>query len=612
MCIYSSIFVWLEAFGLVYEDRIKKIRFVNMIEVIKKLRILLSRREKKFLILLFFASIFVSFLETFSISLVMVFSSIATNFGLIQSNKYYNYLYNLFGSNSPANFVMLFGFLLVIFYFFRAFVVTAFTYAMNRFSQGRNRHFAIRFFENYLNFKYQEFTSKNSSKISKVILGDTGDLTAVLDSILQISSESLSVIFIYVTLLFVNWKMTVVLSFLLSIKVFFIISFFSSRLKNAGKERHLLNIAVSRTYTESFWNFKLIKLFSTQDIILKKFNKASSDLVKANTLNAVLQSAPRLILETMGFSILIAAIVYVVYMYNNATGVIPTISMYAFAFYRFLPSLNKIIASYNRISFLKPTLDSIQEYLGYELEYLGDKKINFDKKILLKNLAFEYDSKNQILNDVNIEIKKGERTAFVGESGAGKSTIVDILMGLYKPTKGQIFIDDQLLTNKNIRAWRGKIGYIPQQIYLFDGTVAQNVILGRDYYEQKVVESLKKANIYDFLKLKDGIDTKVGEGGILLSGGQKQRIAIARALYSDPEVLILDEATSALDHGTESKIMDEIYNLNKDKTLIIIAHRLSTIARCDKIYKIDNGKVSLVDDISSLYIIENKINEVQV
>ncbi len=572
-----------------------------MFEVIKKLSSLLSSRDKKLLIPLFFASIFVSFLETFSISLIMVFASVATNFGLVHSNKYYSYLYRFFGSSSPVNFVVLFGLLLILFYFFRAIVISAHSYVMSRFSQGRYRHFAIRFFQNYLNFQYKDITSNNSSKLNKVILGDSAELTQILDAVLQIFSESLNVTFIYCALMFVNLKMTLVLTFLLSVKVFFLIKTFTPRLKIAGKKRYELNIAISRSFTEAFWNFKLIKLFATQKVVLNKFNRAASDLVKANTLNAVLQTAPRLILETLGFSILIFIMVYVVYMYQNASNVIPTVSMYAFAFYRFLPSLNKIIASYNRINFLKHSLDSIQEYLGYELESLGNKKINFNKNILLNNLSFEYNQKNKILGNVNIKIKKGERTAFVGESGAGKSTIVDIIMGLYKPTNGQIFIDGKAITNKNVRSWRTKIGYIPQQVYLFDGTVAQNVILGRDYNEKKIIEVLRKANIYDFLVTKDGINTTVGEGGIRFSGGQKQRIAIARALYSDPEVLVLDEATSALDTKTEENIMNEIYSLNKDKTLIVIAHRLSTVERCDTIYKIDSGKVYKVENLYNLY-----------
>ncbi|MBU4269317.1 ABC transporter ATP-binding protein [Candidatus Dependentiae bacterium] len=573
-----------------------------MIETIKKLNYLLSKREKRFLILLFFISVFVAFLETFSISLVMVFASIATNFNIVYSNKYYNFLYNILHCNSVPQFIVIFGLALIIFYFLRAIIITIFTYAMNRFSQGRFRHFAIRFFQNYLNFAYKEFTTKNSSKIDKVIFSNTNDLVGILDAILQIMSEFLNVLLIYTALLFVHLKMTIVLSFLLLGKVFLIAKLFSKKLKNSGKKRQGFLVEISKTYTESFWNFKLIKLFFTQDKVLNRFNKACSKLVTANTFNAVLQNTPRLILETIGFSTLIAVIVYVVYMYHNATAIIPVISMYAFAFYRFLPSINKILSSYNRVIFLKSSLDSVNEYLGYEQEDLGDEKVSFKCSIVLKDLSFEYDSKTKVLGSVNIKIEKGQRTAFVGESGAGKSTIADVIMGLYRPTTGDIFIDDHKLDKTNIKSWRQKIGYIPQQIYLFDGTVADNVVFGRNFNKEKIVDVLKKSNIYNFLLTKDEIYTKVGDGGILLSGGQKQRIAIARALYSDPELLVLDEATSALDNQTEENIMNEIYSLNFDKTLIVIAHRLSTVERCDKIYKIDNGNVYLVEDLAQLYI----------
>jgi ABC-type multidrug transport system fused ATPase/permease subunit len=181
----------------------------------------------------------------------------------------------------------------------------------------------------------------------------------------------------------------------------------------------------------------------------------------------------------------------------------------------------------------------------------------------------------------------------VGPSGAGKSTLADIIMGILHLSDGQILIDGQKLTYNNLRDWRSKIGYIPQQIYLFDGTVAENVVFGREYDEQKLVYALKKSNIYDFLMAQDGLKSRVGEAGIKLSGGQKQRIAIARALYGDPEILVLDEATSALDSKTEDLIMNEIYKINEDKTLIVIAHRLTTIEKCDIVYKVVDGKILL-------------------
>ncbi|MBD3231363.1 ATP-binding cassette domain-containing protein [Candidatus Dependentiae bacterium] len=565
--------------------------------LIGRLNLLLTKREKKIILLLLLASIFVSFLETFSISLIMLFAAVATNLDSIFKNKYASYVYNFFNFSSTSQFVIYFGFSLILFYFFRGFIISLFNYSMSRFSQGRFKRLSYKFLEYCLNFKYKNLTSNNSSKISTVIFGSSGQVSQIVLALLTISAESLTVGFIYLTLLWVNWKMTCVLTFLLSIKVLFIVKTFSGRLSIAGKKSHELNIKMARVFSESFWNFKLIKILSNEKLILNRFDNVTSKLMKANTLNVMLQNSPRIILETMGFSLLIAVIIYVLYWQNNIQNIIPIISMYAFAFYRFLPSINKILSEYNKIVFVKHALNHIQEYLTFELENQGNENINFQKVIKFQNLSFNYDEKNNILRNINLKIRKGERTAFVGESGAGKSTIVDIIMGFYQPISGSIFIDKTELTEKNLKSWRSKIGYIPQQIYLFDGTVAENVVFGRKYDEEKIIEVLKQANIYNFLQTQDGIHSKVGEGGVKFSGGQRQRIAIARALYSDPEILILDEATSALDHETESKIMDEIYNLNRDKTLIIVAHRLTTIQRCEAIYKIESGDIKIVDNV---------------
>jgi ATP-binding cassette subfamily B protein/ATP-binding cassette subfamily C protein len=198
---------------------------------------------------------------------------------------------------------------------------------------------------------------------------------------------------------------------------------------------------------------------------------------------------------------------------------------------------------------------------------------------------------SDVIKDVFLEIKKGEKIAFTGESGSGKTTMVDIIIGIYRPMKGQLLVDDVVIDNSNIRSWRSKIGYIPQDIYLFDGTVAENVTFGSEYDDKRIVEVLEKAKMWSFLETKEGIKTLVGEGGIQFSGGQKQRVGIARALYNDPEVLVLDEATSSLDDETESQIMDEIYDVSGSKTLIIIAHRLSTVERCDRRIQLDNGMI---------------------
>jgi ATP-binding cassette subfamily B protein/ATP-binding cassette subfamily C protein len=233
----------------------------------------------------------------------------------------------------------------------------------------------------------------------------------------------------------------------------------------------------------------------------------------------------------------------------------------------------------------------IYDDLNLETDTEGCTPVAFTKSIRGEGLWFRYIKGGDVIKDISLEITRGEKIAFVGESGSGKTTLVDLLIGIYRPVQGQLYIDDVLIDHSNIRSWRNKIGYIPQSIYLFDGTVAENVVFGSDFDETNVIQALKKAKIMDFLETKDGINTRVGEGGIQLSGGQKQRIGIARALYNDPDVLVLDEATSSLDDETEAQIMDEIYDVSGHKTLIIIAHRLSTVERCDRRIVLNNGTV---------------------
>jgi ABC-type bacteriocin/lantibiotic exporter with double-glycine peptidase domain len=259
--------------------------------------------------------------------------------------------------------------------------------------------------------------------------------------------------------------------------------------------------------------------------------------------------------------------------------------------YRILPSITKMINNVSQIAYCQNSLDVVYENLYQPIEEYNDFPINFKESIRIKNISFSYLSGSNVLENISLEIKKGGKIAFTGESGSGKSTLVDIITGINQPNSGTVYIDESPLTENNIRSWRKKIGYIPQTIYLFDGTVAENVSFGSDSNDEEIIKALKMAKIWDFLLTKEGLKTVVGEGGIQLSGGQKQRIGIARALYCNPEVIVLDEATSALDNETESKIMDEIYQVSEDKTLIVISHRLSTVERCEKVITMNGGRI---------------------
>ena len=338
----------------------------------------------------------------------------------------------------------------------------------------------------------------------------------------------------------------------------------------------------------------MLKFIQNEDQIYNNFSKLSHELSKVHVMNGIMSNIYRPLLETIGFSILILVVVYMLYAYENSDVVLPIVSMYALALYRMLPAINRILAAYNMIMFLTNSFDVIYKELSNVPLVEGDENIAFNVKIELKHVNFEYIEGKKIFEDVNLTIMKGDKVAFVGSSGSGKSTLVDIITGLYVPLYGSILVDDIELNYKNVRSFRSRIGYIPQAIYLFDGTVGENVSFGYEYNEEKVVEALKKAKIYNFLLTKKGVNTKVGDGGIQLSGGQKQRIGIARALYNEPDIIVLDEATSALDVDTESKIMDEIYKIGENKTLLIVAHRISTIRKCNKKLELCDGKLRLL------------------
>ena len=561
--------------------------------MIKKLRYLLTKRDKQFLLFLLLFSIVISIIETAGISVIMPFIQVASDFSVIESNKYFNAIYKFFSFDSHVEFVVTFGIVLIVFYIFRSAINLFYFYLLSRFSKGRYHLLAYRLFENYLGLSYKDFINRNSSELNKAIINEAQNLTTLISAILFMMSEIFIVFLIYAMMLYVNWKITLLLTIILGGNALFLMKVISPRIKQAGIDREAVQKKFFEIINSSFGNFKIMKLKSNNDKVLEEFAQSSYGFAKSNIINETYSHFPRLFLEAVGFSIVAFVVTYLVYKYQtDISGTMALISMFVLGLYRLMPSANRILTSYNQIQFTRKSLDIVHEDIMYDSEDLGDEEVEFKEKIELKGIYFEYVESRPIFKYLNLTIKKGEKIAFVGESGSGKSTLVDIIIGLYKPLEGKIFVDDIALTNKNIKNWRKKVGYIPQGVYLFDGTVAENVAFGSTIDMQRVKEVLKQANILDFLEThQKGIDTVVGEGGIKLSGGQKQRIAIARALYDNPEILVLDEATSALDNETEAKIMEEIYKISENKTLLIIAHRLSTIEGCDRVLKIKEGKI---------------------
>lgn len=556
-----------------------------MRKVFQKLNEMLSKRDKIFLLFMLVFSLLISIIETLGISLIMPFISIASNFSLITQNKYMNKLYLHLGAPSLVRFTLYFGFTIIVFYIFRCIANLLYMYYLGKFSQGRYHVLASKLFSNYMRLPYVEFVKHNSALISKNIISEASNLTSIIYSVMLIFSELFIVVIMYAILLIFKWKITLALTIFVLIAFFFGMKYHSKLILVFGERRNYFQDHFYKIIIESISNIKMIKMLGSEREIINNFESASFGYTRANITGIFLNNSQKPLLELIGLLLLISVVMFVVFHYRNPGIVIPIVSIYALAFLRFMPSFNRIVTNFGLILFYKNSLDLVYSDYFLEVENLGNCKIEFNDSIELRNVSFAFDGHN-IINNLSYKILKGQRVAFIGRSGAGKSTLIDIIMGINAPKDGVIMVDGIGLNASNIRSWRSKIGYIPQHIYLTDGTIRENVVFGRELDDTKVENVLKRANIFDFLLTKQGLDTRVGEGGIMLSGGQKQRVAIARALYGDPEIIVLDEATSALDEEAEQKIMDELYDLSRDKTLLIVAHRLSTIEKCDHIFKV--------------------------
>lgn len=560
--------------------------------MLKKIFFILSKEDKKFLFSLLLFSVFISFIESFAISLVMPFITLASDFSYFDKNKYLIRLKDYLAL-PVFEIIVYFGVVLIIFYVLRALLNSYYFHLLARFSKGRYHAIAYKVFAKFLNTDYENFTQKNQSEILKSITGEVYNLSTMISSFLLMMSEIFVVLLLYTLMLLVNYKITLFLSLFMIINAFILIKVLSPIVKKAGLKREEAMKNFFEILNTNLNNFKLIKLKTKEDGVLNLFKTQSEIFARANITNESVSAMPRIYLEGVGFCVLIFIVVFLVFKnQSDISGILATISIFVLALYRLMPSANRIITSYHDLLYYRSSLDIIYQILKQKEESLGEEKIDFDKELRLENLTFGYKDKKNLFTCLNLSIKKGEKIAFIGESGCGKSTLVDIIIGLLSPREGRVLLDDTELNMKNVKNYRQKIGYIPQNIYLFNDSIAKNISFGDEVDEEKLQRVIKQANLEHFVKnLPQGVQTKVGDGGSNLSGGQKQRIAIARALYLDPEILVLDEATSALDTESEAKIMDEIYKISKDKTMIIIAHRLSTITRCDSIYRLENGKL---------------------
>ena len=551
---------------------------------IKKLFDIVGHRKLTLYIMLL--SVVVAIIELVGLALLVPYISIATKQEVPQG-VYVEFILKTFGLEGFNQFITFVTLIIIIFYIFRFFINIFFNYVSLRFVNKLRHIIMSKLFLHYAYIDYAHFVFRNTSDLKKTLLTESANTQNIIKSMIDFVSESCVLFFLLILIFYTNWQLSLILLIIFTIVFYSATHLLKNKIKLMADDRRVFGKGLHRQIDETLNNFKFTKLINAENIKVRSFEENSYGLYRLSSVFALLQQTPRFILETLGLIIIVGVIFYLVQI-GSSDNLISTLGIYAIAFYRALPSLNRIIASFNNFQYFKNTIDQIYDDLQIKREYFDDtKEVCFKNNVELKNITFKYEGvKEALFSDFDLHIKSGDKVAIVGSSGSGKSTLVDILMGILEPQNGSIMVDNVVINDKNMKAWRRKFGYIPQDIYLFDASVADNVAFGREYNKDRIVEVLKQASIYDYLQTKNGIETFVGEGGVQLSGGQKQRIAIARALYHDPDILVLDEATSALDHDTEEKIMEQIYKISNKKTLIIIAHRLSTVKKCNKIIRI--------------------------
>ena len=570
----------------------------------KKLLYLFTYEERGKGLLLLVMILIMALLETIGVLSILPFLAFLTNPNLLETNTILKNLYIMsesFGIKNTKEFLIFLGIFFFITLIFSICFKTLTLYLQIKFIMMQEYNFSKKIIKNYINQPYAWFLDQRTSNLGKTIITDVNFLiyNAFLPFAAVITHGTV-VIMILFMLIFVNLKVVLILIILF---LFFYISIFKKSrnfLNSIGKTN--LNSDQERQYivNQTFSAFKEIKIGSLENIFINRFTRPAKRYAISQTHAQIIMQLPRFFLEAMAFGGVLFFIIFLIEQNNNFNEFLPAIALFTFAGYRLLPSVNLVYDSITKLSFSAPTLDYIYKSLiSFRQEKLEDniKSVLFKKVISLKNVYFKYPlTSKQVLKNISLTIPALSTVGIVGPTGSGKTTLVDIILGLHKVKDGTIKIDNQVIGPHNLKGWRSLIGYVPQHIFLSDDTIKANIAFGvkPKNFDQKAIESASKiANIHEFIvtQLPNKYETSLGERGIRLSGGQRQRISIARALYHKPKLLILDEATSALDANTEKFIIDEILKNKNDLTIIIIAHRISALKKCDTILMLKEGQL---------------------
>ena len=479
------------------------------------------------------------------------------------------------------------------------------TYMQNTFiTKNRNRMIS-RVMAEFLNRPYEKYLGADIPTVFRITDSDIPQTFSLILAMLQLASEVVVSCLIFIVLLLNDPGMTLFIIAVFGLLTLFIVKVFKPRLNRIGARNQAIQSRIAKWRIQATYGLKDVKVLNREEFYVRNYYETGKVGAEVARNYAVLNNMPRLLIETVFIVSVLGFLVVYINGGGDITAMVTTISAFAIAAVRVLPSVNRINTYITEIAYTQPSLDFVYDNLQEGMKtdamlaerraYSQVEKLKLDHQIELDHISFHYpDSDKNIFEDAHMIVPKGKSVGIIGTSGAGKSTIVDILLGLLHAQTGTITCDGVDIF-KNYESWLAQIGYIPQSIYLIDESIRDNIAFGIDadkIDEKRIWEVLEEAQLKEFVEeLPEGLDTTIGDRGVRLSGGQRQRIGIARALYNDPEILVFDEATSALDNDTEAAVMEAVNSFHGRKTMIIIAHRLNTIEKCDMIYKVENMKL---------------------
>ncbi len=562
-----------------------------------------------------------AFFDVAGIVSIMPFIALIANPEAINSNQLINYFYKVFNFQNNQDFLLAFGMLVFVALLtslsFKALTV----YAQTRFSQMCEYSIAKRLVEGYLHQPYSWFLNRNSADLGKTILSEVEFVIGFgVLPLMTLITQGTVALALLALLLIVDPLLALCTGVVLSISYSCLFVFMRGWLKRLGEARTQANKMRFTAVGEAFSAIKEVKASGLESFYINRFAFPAEIYAKGQGTAIIIGQLPRFLLEAISFGGMLLIVLYLLSKPGGIGTALPVIALYALTGYRLLPALQQVYGAVSQLRYVGSALNALHS----DLTNLGKSETHPDdhnsmpltQSISLKNVVYRYpNSSMETLKCIDLTLPSQSITGLVGSTGSGKTTLVDIILGLLEPQKGLLVIDNEVITNANRRKWQRSIGYVPQHIYLIDDSVAANIAFGmntEDINQKELERAAKIANIHDFIvnSMPQGYNTLVGERGVRISGGQRQRIGIARALYKNPKVLILDEATSALDNLTEEAVMEALNNIGREITVIMIAHRLDSIRKCDKIYYVEQGNVKAVADYTELVERSNKFSEI--